>query len=154
MAVEKISKDDIVLPSTFDVLFHLPESEEMRNAGYIVAHAVQYSTCVMGKDILGALENLAREVYARCVLAAERGIKPVTMAPDYFLKAFFLGRTVTETNDMSQICDKLSFELRSQFKTCGDEDLHLKIRMTDICAWQKDLGIAGVLEFIQCAGNI
>jgi hypothetical protein len=149
--IAKISKEDILLPSTFDVLFHLPESEEMQERGYVVAHAVQYSICAMDKDMTDALRKLAIEVVARCELAAQRGIKPITMAPEHFLRAFFLGQPVSETDEMSTICEHLSQQLRSQFKTCGGSSVHLNMRMTNICEWQKSLGIAGVFDFIQRA---
>jgi len=148
---KRIAREEIRLPKTLDVLFYLPASEELRNKGVILAHAIQYSVCSRGSTQEDALERLIRDVIARCELAAERGVHPVNIAGAPYMKAFFMGDPVQETPQMAEIRVKLSQELRKRFDVSGEGDIVLEMRARSVCQQQKQLRAACVADLVKAA---
>jgi len=146
--VTKISRDDVELPETLDVLFHLPVSAKLRKDGFIIAHAIQYNVCVKGTSQEQALQKLADGVVARCELAVERGVHPLNMAPEDYMKAFFMGTPVEETEAMCETRTRLSKELRERFHVAGTQGIALEMRMRTVVAKQNKLGVMRIPDLV------
>lgn len=147
-AVSKISRDDVILPETLDVLFHLPTSKKLRDAGYIMAHAIQYNVCVKAASPEEAIQKLAVGVISRCKLTVERGNHPINMAPEDYMKAFFMGTPVKENRRISKICTKLSEELKERFNIFGKGKITIEIRMRTVVEKQRELGLMRITDLV------
>ncbi len=149
--VKKIAKEDVWLPETVDVLFHLPISAKLRNKGFIVAHAIQYNVCVKAISQEEALEKLVNGIISRCKLAIERGDHPLNMASEDYMKAFFMGTPVEENEKMFDIHTQLSEKLKAQFNVVGTKGVTLEMRIRTVVGKQEEFGLMCISDLVAAA---
>ena len=147
-SVSRILKKDVHLPETLDVLFHLPLSPKLRKKGFIIAHAIQYNVCVKATSHEAALQKLADGVISRCTYSLERGVHPTHMAPDDYMKAFFMGTPIKENKAMSEILRLLTKELTKKFNVAGKGGITIEMRMRSVANKQKKLGLMRISDLV------
>jgi len=70
------------------------------------------------------------------------------MAPEDYMKAFFMGTPIEETKAMSKIRDRLSKELSERFSVSGKESVCLDVRMRTVVGKQKQLGVMRISDLV------